>query len=165
MQELVSPGQNLQQCSTGSPNASLGPLSFSPSPQHPWVLATLQRSLPTWSQCQGKDQSLAFSPGVRADSTADGADVSYDQPPLWTREKIDSGMAVDNPSTLHLCPEPFQHHQKHLPATASDLSHLASSTGFPKHRCSLALLTMFCFIISLMGSAGDRSPSDSLNCQ
>lgn len=75
----------------------------------------------------GQRPEFGFSPGLHAESTADGADVSSDQPPLWTREKkIDSGVAVDTPSTLHLCPEPFQHHRKHLLATAPDLSHLAS---------------------------------------
>lgn len=54
------PGQKPRQCSDGSLNAPLGPLSFSLSPQHPWALATLQRSLPTWSQGEAKDQSLAF---------------------------------------------------------------------------------------------------------
>lgn len=35
----------------------------------------------------GQRPEFGVSPGLHAESTADGADVSSDQPPLWTREK------------------------------------------------------------------------------
>lgn len=56
---------------------------------------------------------------------------------------MDSNVAVDSPNTQHLCPEPFQPHQKHIPDTCPDLSLLAPVTSSPKHCCSLALLTVF----------------------
>lgn len=133
--------------------------------QEHWALATFQRSLPAWCQSQAKDQSLAcllvsMLRALRMVPMSALISLHFGQ-----ERKIDSGVAVDTPSTLLLCPEPFQHHRKNLLATAPDLSHLASSTVSPKHRCSHAPLTMLCFIISLVGSAGDRSPSASLGCQ
>lgn len=35
----------------------------------------------------GQRLESGFSPDLHAESTADSADVSSDQPPLWTREK------------------------------------------------------------------------------
>lgn len=52
---------------------------------------------------RGQRPEFGFSPGLHAESTVDGADVSSDQPLLWTREKkIDSGVAIDSPKTPHL---------------------------------------------------------------
>lgn len=150
MQELVSLGQNLWQCSAGSLTAPLGPPSSSPSPQHPGASATFFRGL-----CQlgasarpKADGSLAFLlvsvlRTLRMVLMSALINLHFGQ-----REK-DSGVSVDSPSTRHLRPEPFQHHQKHFLAIAPDLSHLASSTSSPKHHWSLASLIMFCLSFHL----------------
>lgn len=81
----------------------------------------------------GQDWSLAF-PCLCA---VGGADVSTDHPLLWAREKkMDSSVAMDSPNTQHLCPEPFQPHQKHI----TDLSLLAPFTSIAG-----ALLCELCF--------------------
>lgn len=137
LQELVSPVQNLQQRSAGSPHA---PGDSFPSCHHLSTMGTsyLSEVSANMGAVPGRRRSLAFLL-VSMQSAADGAAGSSDQPPLWTREnKAGSSAAIGAPGTLHLCAGPFYHHQEHSPATAPHLSHLGSSTDAPKHCCSLA---------------------------
>lgn len=53
-------------------------------------------------------------------------------------------MDIDSPNSQHLCPEPLQPHQNHLPGHPQVyLSLLAPFTSFPQHHSSLALLSTF----------------------
>lgn len=134
LQELVSPVQNLQQRSAGSPHA---PGDSFPSCHHLSTMGTsyLSEVSANMGAVPGRRRSLAFLL-VSMQSAADGAAGSSDQPPLWTRESTaGSSAAIGAPrDSASVC-------RALLPPPRALPSY--SPSPFPPrifHRCSKALL-------------------------